>query len=98
MIVNHEAVRRGMTPRYSTSFFHRIIQFMLLPMVFIIIGIGLDSVYGAAEGAVATATLFILQIGLHRFNRQQRKQNQASRSTLLDRVCQDDEALEGKAE
>ena len=74
MIVNHEAVRRGMTPRYSSSLIHRIVQFFLLPMIFIVAGIGLDSVYGPAEGAVATVTLFILQFGIHRFNRQQRKQ------------------------
>ena len=74
MIVSHEAVRRGMTPRYSTSFFHRVVQFMLLPMIFIVIGIGLDSIYGPAEGAVAAVTLFILQFGIHRFNRQQSKQ------------------------
>ena len=74
MIVSHEAVRRGMTPRYSTSLVNRIIQFFLLPMVFIVAGIGLDSVYGPAEGAVAAGTLFVLQFGMHRFNRQQRKQ------------------------
>ena len=74
MIVSHEAVRRGMTPRYSTSFIFKVVQFFLLPMIFIVTGIGLDSVYGAAEGAVATVTLFVLQFGLHRFNRQQRKQ------------------------
>ena len=74
MIVNHEAVRRGMTPRYSSSLVHRIVQFFLLPMIFVVAGIGLDSIYGPAEGAVATATLFVLQFGMHRFNRQQRKQ------------------------
>jgi hypothetical protein len=74
MIVSHEAVRRGMTPRYSSSFVFKVVQFFLLPMIFIVIGIGLDSAYGPAEGAVATVTLFILQFGLHRFNRQQRKQ------------------------
>lgn len=74
MIVCHEAVRRGMTPRYSPSLFMTIVQFVLLPMIFIVIGIGLDSIYGPAEGAVAALTLFVLQYGLHRFNRQQRKQ------------------------
>ena len=74
MIVNHEAVRRGMTPRYSSSLVHRIVQFFLLPMIFVVAGIGLDSIYGPAEGAVATVTLFVLQFGMHRFNRQQRKQ------------------------
>ena len=76
MIVSHEAVRRGMTPRYSPSWFMRIVQFVLLPMIFVVIGIGLDSIYGPAEGAVAALTLFVLQFGLHRFNRQQRKQIQ----------------------
>ena len=76
MIVSHEAVRRGMTPRYSPSLFMRIVQFILLPMIFVVIGIGLDSIYGPAEGAVAAMTLFVLQFGLHRFNRQQRKQIQ----------------------
>ena len=76
MIVSHEAVRRGMTPRYSPSLFMRIVQFILLPMIFVVIGIGLDSIYGPAEGAVAALTLFVLQFGLHRFNRQQRKQIQ----------------------
>jgi len=74
MIVSHEAVRRGMTPRYSPSLFARIIQFFLLPMIYVVIGIGLDSIYGPTEGAVAALTLFVLQFGLHRFNRQQRKQ------------------------
>ena len=74
MIVSHEAVRRGMTPRYSPSLFARIIQFFLLPMIYMVIGIGLDSIYGPTEGAVAALTLFVLQFGLHRFNRQQRKQ------------------------
>ncbi len=76
MIVSHEAVRRGMTPRYSPSLFMRIVQFILLPMIYVVIGIGLDSIYGPAEGAVAAMTLFVLQFGLHRFNRQQRKQIQ----------------------
>ena len=35
------------------------------------------------EGAVAAGTLFVLQIGLYRFNRQQRKTDQAQRSTLV---------------
>ena len=74
MIVSHEAVRRGMTPRYSPSLFARIIQFFLLPMIYVVIGIGLDSIYGPTEGAVAALTLFVLQFGLYRFNRQQRKQ------------------------
>ena len=74
MIVSHEAVRRGMTPRYSPSFIYRVVQFMLLPMIFIVVGIGLDSMYGPAEGVVAAGTLFVLQFGMHRFNRQQRKQ------------------------
>ena len=74
MIVSHEAVRRGMTPRYSPSLFARIIQFFLLPMIYVVIGIGLDSIYGPTERAVAALTLFDLQFGLHRFNRQQRKQ------------------------
>jgi len=74
MIVNHEAVRRGMTPRYSPSLFSRIVHFVLLPMIFIVVGIGLDSIYGAAEGTVATISLFVLQLGLYRFHRQQRKQ------------------------
>ena len=74
MIVSHEAVRRCMTPRYSPSLFARIIQFFLLPMIYVVIGIGLDSIYGPTEGAVAALTLFVLQFGLHRFNRQQRKQ------------------------
>ncbi|MGB0780987.1 MAG: tetratricopeptide repeat protein, partial [Candidatus Poseidoniaceae archaeon] len=74
MIVSHEAVRRGMTPRYSISMVQKIVQFFLLPMIYIVTGIGLDSVYGPVEGAVAAGTLFVLQIGLYRFNRQQRKQ------------------------
>ena len=74
MIVNHEAVRRGMTPRYSPSLLSRIVHFVLFPMIFIVVGIGLDSIYGAAEGTVATISLFVLQLGLYRFNRQQRKQ------------------------
>ena len=74
MIVSHEAVRRGMTPRYSISMVQKIVQFFLLPMIYIVTGIGLDSVYGPVEGAVAAGTLFVLQIGFNRFNRQQRKQ------------------------
>jgi len=52
----------------------KIVQFFLLPMIYIVTGIGLDSVYGPVEGAVAAGTLFVLQIGFNRFNRQQRKQ------------------------
>ncbi len=74
MIVSHEAVRRGMTPRYSISMVQKIVQFFLLPMIYIVMGISLDSVYGPVEGAVAAGTLFVLQIGFNRFNRQQRKQ------------------------
>ncbi len=74
MIASHEAVRRGMTPRYSSSLFSRIIHFVLLPMIFIVAGIGLDSIYGPVEGTVAAISLFVLQLGLYRFNRQQRKQ------------------------
>ena len=43
-------------------------------MIFIVVGIGLDSMYGPAEGVVGAGTLFVLQFGMHRFNRQQRKQ------------------------
>ena len=67
MIVSHEAVRRGMTPFKIFSFLvcknHSV--FPLLPMIYVVIGIGLDSIYGPTEGAVAALTLFVLQFGAY---------------------------------
>ena len=74
MICAHESVRRGMTPRYSPSIFHYIIQFVLLPPIFIVAAIAMSGYSGQVQGIVAGGVLFMLQFAFARFRRQQGRQ------------------------
>lgn len=74
MICSHESVRRNMTPRYSPSIFHYIIQFVLLPPVFIVAAIAMSGYSGQVQGIVTAVVLFMLQFAFARFRRQQGRQ------------------------
>ena len=74
MICAHESVRRNMTPRYSPSIFHYIIQYVLLPPIFIVSAIAMSGYAGQVQGVVTGVVLFMLQIAFARFRRQQGRQ------------------------
>ena len=74
MICAHESVRRNMTPRYSPSIFHYIIQYVLLPPMFIVAAIAMSGYSGQIQGIVTGVVLFMLQFAFARFRRQQSRQ------------------------
>jgi hypothetical protein len=85
MICAHESVRRNMTPRYSPSIFHYIIQYVLLPPTFIVAAIGMSGYSGQIQGIVTGVVLFMLQFGFARFRRQQSRQiKHRDQRTLVD--------------
>ncbi len=85
MICAHESVRRNMTPRYSPSIFHYIIQYVLLPPTFIVAAIGMSGYSGQIQGIVTGVVLFMLQFAFARFRRQQSRQiKHRDQRTLVD--------------
>ena len=85
MICSHESVRRNMTPRYSPSIFHYIIQYVLLPPIFIVSAIAMSGYAGQIQGIVTAVVLFLLQIAFARFRRQQGRQiKHRDQRTLVD--------------
>ena len=85
MICAHESVRRNMTPRYSPSIFHYIIQYVLLPPIFIVSAIAMSGYSGQVQGIVTGVVLFMLQFAFARFRRQQGRQiKHRDQRTLID--------------
>lgn len=85
MICAHESVRRNMTPRYSPSIFHYIIQYVLLPPIFIVSAIAMSGYSGQVQGIVTGVVLFMLQLAFARFRRQQGRQiKHRDQRTLID--------------
>lgn len=73
LIAGHEAVKRGMTPRYSFGVLSIIMNYFVLFPSWIIAGIYVSAIRGEAQGAAVVAALILFHLGARRFSKQQRR-------------------------
>ena len=73
LVASHEATRRGMPPIYRASILNTIFHLLVLIPTWIVLGIYVSQEVGQGQGIVVVATLFMLQFGGKRFNRQQQR-------------------------
>ena len=73
LIAGHEAVKRGMTPRYSFGVISIIMNYFVLFPTWIIAGIYVSTIRGEAQGAAIVVALILFHFGARRFSKQQRR-------------------------
>jgi hypothetical protein len=73
LIAGHEAVKRGMTPRYSFGVLSIIVHYFILFPSWLIAGIYVTSIRGEAQGAAVVVGLILFHLGARRFSKQQRR-------------------------
>ncbi|MDG1546227.1 MAG: hypothetical protein P8Q55_02430, partial [Candidatus Poseidoniaceae archaeon] len=73
LIAGHEAVKRGMTPRYSFGAISIIMNYFVLFPTWIIAGIYVSTIRGEAQGAAIVVALILFHFGARRFSKQQRR-------------------------
>jgi hypothetical protein len=73
LIAGHEAVKRGMTPRYSFGVLSIIMHYFVLFPSWLIAGIYVTSIRGEAQGAAVVVGLILFHLGARRFSKQQRR-------------------------
>lgn len=73
LVAGHEAVKRGMTPRYSFGVVNFIIHYFILLPTWLIAGIYASSIRGEAQGLAIAAALIFFHMGARRFSKQQRR-------------------------
>jgi hypothetical protein len=73
LIAGHEAVKRGMTPRYSFGVLSIIMHYFVLFPSWLIAGIYVSSIRGEAQGAAVVVGLMLFHLGARRFSKQQRR-------------------------
>ncbi len=73
LIAGHEAVKRGMTPRYSFGVLSIIMHYFVLFPSWLIAGIYVSSIRGEAQGAAVVVGLILFHLGARRFSKQQRR-------------------------
>jgi hypothetical protein len=73
LIASHEAVKRGMTPRYSSGVLNIIMHYFVLIPSWLIAGIYVSSLRGEAQGMAVVVALLLFHFGFRRFSKQQRR-------------------------
>ena len=73
LIASHEAVKRGMTPRYSFGMLTIIMNYFVLIPLWVLSGIYVYSIRGEAQGMAVVVTLLLSHFGLRRLSKQQRR-------------------------
>jgi hypothetical protein len=73
LIASHEAVKRGMTPRYSFGVLTIIMHYFILIPLWIVAGIYVYSIRGEAQGLAVVVALSFSHLGLRRLAKQQRR-------------------------
>ena len=73
LIASHEAVKRGMTPRYSFGVLTIIMNYFVLVPLWIIAGIYVYSIRGEAQGMAVVVALSFSHFGFRRLAKQQRR-------------------------
>jgi len=73
LVAGHEAVKRGMTPRYSFGVLSIIMNYFVLFPSWIIAGIYVSAIRGEAQGAAVVVALILFHLGARRFSKQQRR-------------------------
>ncbi|MDE0557851.1 MAG: tetratricopeptide repeat protein [Candidatus Poseidoniaceae archaeon] len=73
LIASHEAVKRGMTPRYSSGVLSIIMHYFVLIPSWLIAGIYVSSLRGEAQGVAVVVALLFSHFGFRRFSKQQRR-------------------------
>jgi hypothetical protein len=73
LIASHEAVKRGMTPRYSFGILTIIIHYFVLIPLWAIAGIYVYSIRGEAQGMAVVIALLFTHFGFRRLAKQQRR-------------------------
>ena len=73
LIASHEATRRGMPPIYRASVLNTIFHLLVLIPTWIVLGIYVSQEVGQGQGVLVVLTLFMVQFGGKRFNRQQQR-------------------------
>ena len=74
MIAAHEATRRSMPPRFSSSILAKVFQYLVLIPIYIVSGILAYQEIGSAEGLSTLGGLFFLHFSYIRYSRQQERQ------------------------
>ena len=74
MIAAHEATRRSMPPRFSSSALAKVFQYLVLIPMYIVSGILVYQEVGSAEGLSTIGGLFFLHFSYVRYSRQQERQ------------------------
>jgi hypothetical protein len=73
LVASHEASRRGMPPIYRSSALNTIFQLLVLLPTWVVLGIYVSQEIGEVQGLLVTITLIMIQFGVKRFSRQQRR-------------------------
>jgi hypothetical protein len=73
LIASHEAVKRGMTPRYSFGILSIIMHYFVLIPSWLIVGIYVSSRNGEAQGLAVVIALLFTHFGFRQFSKQQRR-------------------------
>jgi hypothetical protein len=73
LIASHEAVKRGMPPRYSSGVLSIIMHYFVLIPSWLIAGIYVSSLRGEAQGMAVVVALIFSHFGFRRFSKQQRR-------------------------
>jgi hypothetical protein len=73
LIASHEAVKRGMTPRYSFGILTIIMNYFVLIPLWVIAGIYVYSIRGEAQGMAVVIALLLTHFGFRRLAKQQRR-------------------------
>lgn len=73
LIASHEAVKRGMAPRYSPGVLNIIMHYFVLIPSWLIAGIYVSSIRGEAQGMAVVVALLLSHFGFRRLSKQQRR-------------------------
>lgn len=73
LIASHEAVKRGMAPRYSSGVLNIIMHYFVLIPSWLIAGIYVSSLRGEAQGMAVVVALLLSHFGFRRLSKQQRR-------------------------
>jgi len=73
LIASHEAVKRGMAPRYSSGVLNIVMHYFVLIPSWLIAGIYVSSLRGEAQGMAVVVALIFSHFGFRRFSKQQRR-------------------------